>query len=150
MMNAQPPHLAGVVIRRAVHDRVRFDESFWASEDIDYLLRAAMEAPVVEIDKMLALHGPVGVNPSQLTLELRIESRRRLQAKHQHLFDRRARSFSDLRLGHLYRRSGHRAKALGAFARAALRRPLWASPWKGMVAASLPSRAVDRLAGGDR
>jgi glycosyltransferase involved in cell wall biosynthesis len=148
MMHAQPPHLAGVVIRRAVHDRVRFDESFWASEDTDYLLRAAIEAPVVEIDRVLALHGPVGANPSQLTLELRIENRRRLQAKHQNLFDRRARSFSDMRLGHLYRRSGRRARAVAAFARAALRRPLWASPWKGMVAVGLPSGAVDRLAGG--
>jgi glycosyltransferase involved in cell wall biosynthesis len=147
MLHRQPPHLDGVMVRGAIHDAVRFDESFDAAEDLDYVLRVALAAPVGEVPDVLAVHGPAGRSPSWVSVARRIEGHQRFRAKHHDLFDRKARAFSDVRLGHLYRRAGRHGQAAREFLRAAMERPLWGLPWKGLVAAALPTSAVERISG---
>lgn len=145
MLTRQPPHLSGVVVRREVHEQVRFDESFPAAEDLDYLLRIAEVAPVVELDAVLTVLGRTG-NSSMIGYQQRIDGRRRFHAKHRELFGRGAEAFHQLRLGHLHRRAGHRGHAAAAFARALRSRPTSVSAWKGLLSTTLPAALVERIA----
>ena len=145
MLHQQPPHLDGVMVRRDA--QTLFDESFRAAEDIDYLIRLAGTGPFVVLDEVLSEHGERGDQMSAISLDSRIESRIRLGQKHAHLFDREARSFFFLRLGHLHRQAGRRSASLQAFARSAWYRPSRLSAWKGLTSAVVPAALVDRISG---
>ncbi|MCA1845466.1 MAG: glycosyltransferase family 2 protein [Actinobacteria bacterium] len=144
MLHQQPPSPAGVVVRRDAHLRVLFDESFRGAEDLDYLIRLAASGPFVVVDEVLSEIGQSGDEVSAISLQSRIDARIRLGQKHGHLFDREARSFYFLRLGHLHRRAGHRSASLAAFAKSAWLRPARLSAWKGLAAAVAPSTVVER------
>ncbi len=124
-VRSQPPHVDCVVARREVHDAVRFDESFPAAADLDYMVRLARAAPVAVVEAVLAVHGaPDRRGPSGVSLERRIAGRRMFREKHADLFDERgAKAFHLARLGHLHRRRGARGPALGAFGRSFVLRP---------------------------
>jgi glycosyltransferase involved in cell wall biosynthesis len=144
MLHQQPPSPAGVVVRRDAHLKVLFDESFRGAEDLDYLIRLAAIGPFVVVDEVLSEIGQSGDELSAISLQSRIDARIRLGEKHGHLFDREARSFYFLRLGHLHRRAGHRFASLSAFAKSVWLRPARLSAWKGLVAAVAPSAIVER------
>lgn len=146
MLVSQPPHVDTVLVRRAVHDAVRFDESFPAAADLDYMLRVAMAAPVVEIDAVLAMHGPPGDRISAISLERRVAARAQFRAKHAGLFNTEAAAFYDLRLGHLHRRAGQRGKSAVAFSRSLRRRPAMAGAWKGLLGLAVPGPVLERVA----
>jgi len=146
MLTRQPPHVDAVLVRRSVHDQVRFDEEFPAAADLDYMLRAAMVAGVAELDRVLGVHGPSGSGMTAIALEKRIAGRLRFREKHAELFrDREARAFYELRLGHLYRRAGSRGRSLAAFLRSLWIRPASPLPWKGLVSLGIPRRLLGRL-----
>ena len=142
---SQPPHLSGVAIRRELHEMVRFDEDFWAAEDLDYLIRLAGVTSFAFVDAVYARHGKRVDDPSLIAIDRRIEARRQLRAKHDALFDRRADAFHLMRLGHLYRRAGRRSNALASFAQAAARCPTLGHAWRGIVLSTLPDKLVRRL-----
>jgi glycosyltransferase involved in cell wall biosynthesis len=143
MLVRQPPHVDCVVVRRSVHDAVRFDEGFAASADLDYMLRLAIAAPVVRIDRVLAVHG-VGGPPSDVSRRARIDGRLRFRAKHESLFaDRQVNAFFELRLGHQYRRAGRRWRACRCFAAACTSRHVAWHGVKGLVMALRPGRAAE-------
>jgi len=142
MLRQQPPHLAGVVVRRDPHLGVLFDESFKGAEDLDYLIRLAATGPFVVLDEVLAVLGG-GEQVSAISLDSRIEARIRLGEKHAHLLDREAKSFFYLRLGHLQRLAGHRSASLAAFAKSVWLRPGRLSAWKGVAMAITPAALVD-------
>lgn len=142
MLHHQPPHVDGVMVPRHVHDSVRFDESFRASAELDYLLRVAISGPIVELSTVLAVHGAKADRQSAISVANRIAGRKQLRDKHAALFDRRAKAYTDLRLGHQHRHLGRRLPAAGHFVRALARHPLWMSPWKGLAALTLPDRQV--------
>jgi glycosyltransferase involved in cell wall biosynthesis len=146
MLHRQPPHIDGVVVPSQVHKSVRFDESFLAAEDLDYLLRLATSGRVVELSSVLAVLGTPAEFPSAISIASRIAGRRRFREKHAVLFDRKAKAYSDLRIGHQYRHLGSKGSAAGAFALAMVRKPLWAAPWKGLLGLALSDRQVARIA----
>ncbi|HEX6207422.1 MAG TPA: glycosyltransferase family 2 protein [Actinomycetota bacterium] len=146
MLTRQPPHVDAVLIRRAVHDAVRFDEAFPAAADLDYMLRVAMEADVLELNRLLAVHGPISERVSAIALERRIAGRERFREKHSELFeDPEVRAFHELRLGHLHSRAGERMRAASAFVRALRIRPTWSLPWKGLLGLPVPRGLLARL-----
>ncbi len=137
MLVQQPPHVNSIVIRRSVHQSVRFDESFPAAEDLDYLLRVATTTSIVEIDLALAVKYH---EPSTPAIEIRIAGRKRWRDKHAGMFrDRSTRAFYEMRLGHLQRRAGSRGRALASFGRAALLTPADPRAWRGLAACLLPA-----------
>ena len=144
---SQPPHLSGVVVRRELHRSNEFDETFAASEDLDYLIRLATVASFAFIDGVYGCHGERIHNPSLIGVERRIEARRQLRAKHDALFDRRADAFHLMRMGHLYRKAGRRSNALAAFAKSAARWPSLGYAWRGILLSSVPSRVAGRFVG---
>jgi glycosyltransferase involved in cell wall biosynthesis len=122
-LHTQPPHLDGVVVRRALHDREPIDETIAACEDLDYLVRLAATSPVVVLDETWAAHGVGPDEGSLIGIERRIDGRRRFREKHADRFDRRADAFHLLRLGHLHRRAHETRQAARAFAGSFRRRP---------------------------
>jgi glycosyltransferase involved in cell wall biosynthesis len=146
MLHRQPPHIDGVVVPSQVHKSVQFDESFVAAEDLDYLLRLATSGRVVELSSVLAVLGTPAQFPSAISIASRIAGRRRFREKHAVLFDRKAKAYSDLRIGHQYRHLGRKGSAAGAFVLAMVRNPLWAAPWKGLLGLALSDRQVARIA----
>jgi glycosyltransferase involved in cell wall biosynthesis len=146
MLHRQPPHLDGVMVPSHLHRSVRFDESFTAAEDLDYILRLALSGRVVELGSVLAIHGTQADLPSAISIASRITGRRQFREKHAGLFDRKAKAYSDLRIGHQYRHLGRKRSAAGAFCQALLRHPLWAAPWKGLLALPLSTRQVASIA----
>jgi glycosyltransferase involved in cell wall biosynthesis len=139
MLTKQPPHVDAVLVRRAVHDRVRFDEEFSGAADLDYMLRVAMVAPVFQVDRVLGVHGPPSARKSAISLEMRIAGRIQFREKHAALFrDREIEAFYELRLGHLYRRAGRRRNALSAYLRSMRLQPTSPLPWKGLVTLVVP------------
>lgn len=142
MLRGQPPHVDSVLVRRAAHERVRFDEGFAAAAELDYMVRLAGSCTVVEIDEVLAVHGP-GDARSDISLERRLAAREQFHAKHRELFrDPELEAVHRSRLGHLQRRAGRRLAALRAFGSALAVRPNHAAAWKGLAAACLPQRIV--------
>lgn len=123
MLYRQPPHLDGVVVRRTTHIESPFDESFAGAEDLDYLIRLAKSGTsMVEVPAALALLGTS--SDTAVGVEKRIEGRLRLLERHPEIAaDRRALAFFFLRLGHQYRRSRQRVRALQAFGRSLTSRP---------------------------
>lgn len=145
-LRAQSPHPDCVAIRRDVHVRVRFDETFPAAADLDYMLRLAQEAPVAMIDAVLAVHGAPTELDSSISLDRRIAGRLQFRSKHADLFQSRdVEAFHLLRLGHLHRRNGDRRGAVAAFTRSFVTRPSMRS-LRGLVMALLPgvARAATR------
>jgi hypothetical protein len=146
MLVQQPPHVDCVLVRREVHDRVRFDETFEAAADLDYMLRVAMITPIVELDLVLAVHGASTERLSAISVERRIAGRKRFREKHSALFDDEAAAFYDLRLGRLLLREGRRGEAAIAFIRSLRRRPASKLAWKGLGTVVLGSALVSRIA----
>lgn len=144
-LHRQPPHINGVVVRSSTHRDTPFDESFPASAELDYLFRIALAGRVVELGSVYAVHGENGADPSAISVTARITGRRMLRQKHRAHFDRKAKAHSDLRIGHQYRRLGRRRAAAKAFLAALLWRPMWASPWKGLLGLALPPTITHRL-----
>ncbi|MGH8924769.1 MAG: glycosyltransferase family 2 protein [Acidimicrobiia bacterium] len=137
MLTRQPPHLDSVVIRRQLHEAVLFDEAFGAAEDLDYLLRAAESTSVLEIGRILADHGQKHV--SSIGLPKRIEARKQFREKHSRYFqDREVAAFHHVRLGHLYRLTGERFRAIESFLRAIRFRPTLGLGWTGLARAVMP------------
>jgi glycosyltransferase involved in cell wall biosynthesis len=134
MLHQQPPHLSGVAVKRDVHQRVRFDETMWATEDLDYLIRLAQEPSWVESDDILSLHGTRYVGTA-IDLESRIRSRLSLIERHGDLItgDPKAHSFFYVRLGHLYIRASRYDEARRSFTTALRLRPTSSIAWKGLA-----------------
>lgn len=148
MLTGQPPHVDCVLVRRTAHERVRFDESFHAAADLDYMVRLAMQGPVVELNEVLTVHGSRGLThtPSAISLDARVTARQQFHAKHRSLFaDPAIEAMHRTRLGHLQRRAGRRRDAIAAFSRALRVRPLSPHAWKGILASCLPQDLVARV-----
>jgi glycosyltransferase involved in cell wall biosynthesis len=142
---SQPPHLSGVAVRSELHRAVRFDETFGAAEDLDYLIRLGAVASFAFIDDIYCFHGERTEHPSMIGVERRIEARRQFRDKHDDLFDRRADAFHLMRMGHLYRTAGRRSSALAAFTHSALLCPTLGYAWRGIVLSGLPNKVSGRL-----
>ncbi len=141
---SQPPHVITLVVRREVHDRVRFDPTFAAAEDLDYMLRLAQTTSVAVLDRVLAVHGQSNDRVSSIGMAKRLEGRRRFREKHDALFDRQAHAFHLLRRGHLHRRAAERGAAARSFAQSFVAHPS-ALAAKGLLLSVLPGRAGARL-----
>lgn len=135
VLHRQPPHISGVVVRRSAHEKSRFDESMWAGQDLDYLIRLARTSIWVEIRRDLSQHCDAGIQGSAIDITSRIEGRKRLLDKHWDLFqdDPIALSFFYLRLGHQFRRGGFRSHARQSFLQALRIRPANLGAWKGLA-----------------
>lgn len=147
MLTQQPPHPDGLVVRNSIHARVQFDESFPGAEDLDYCLRLALCSSMVELDEILAEHGPSSESDSLVAIEARIEGRLMFREKHRKLFENpEFDSFYELRLGHQFLRLGSRYEALRHFVRSLSLD--WRNPsaWKGLVAVMLSTRLKHRWA----
>lgn len=144
MLTQQPPHLDSVLIQREVHENILFDENFTAAAELDYLIRVAEQTPIVELDAVLAMHGPS--ETSYINIEDRINARLQLKVKHAQLFaEPRAAAFYSVRLGHLYRRAGKRIRSFSCFVRALTLRPGSALAWRGLARSLLPQALADWL-----
>lgn len=140
VLHHQPPHISGVAVRRDIHEKVRFDESMWATQDIDYLIRLAKGSVWVEIPRVLGVHSPRQHPDSAIDLESRIAGRLSLLDRHGELIrgDRRAHSFFYARLGHQYRRADRPRDARDSFLRALRIRPTSRIAWLGLIRLYLP------------
>lgn len=139
VLRRQPPHITGVTVRRSLHDEVRFDETMWATEDVDYLIRLALISNWVEIDQDLAFHGPR--DGTAINMKSRIEGRLRLMEKHRELIheDRASLSFYYARLGQLYLRALMLGDARRGFLAAIRVMPRSGLAWRGLARTILPS-----------
>lgn len=131
----QPPHLSGVAVRRDIHARVRFDESMWATQDLDYLIRLADGGVWIEIPRVLGLHASDTGSSSAIDRESRVAGRLSLLDRHGELIcrDRRAHSFFYTRLGHQYRRADRLDASRASFLRALKLRPTNMVAWRGLT-----------------
>lgn len=135
MLHEQPPHISGVSVRKAVHLDMPFDETIWATEDLDYLIRLAHVRPWVEIRRDLSRHMDPGLETSAINIESRIEGRLDLMKRYGDLIrsDPAAHSFYYVRLGYQYRRGGHYKEARSCFMRAVRLRPTSGLAWRGLI-----------------
>lgn len=135
MLHKQPPHISGVAVRKELHLEVPFDETIWATEDLDYLIRLAHLAPWAEIRRDLTQHMDPGLEGSAIDMESRIEGRLDLMERHGDLIrnDPTAHSFYYVRLGYQYRRGRHFAEARSCFAKAVRLKPTSGLAWRGLV-----------------
>lgn len=152
MLARQPPHVDCIMVRRAEHEKVEFDEDFKAAADLDYMIRLGASCKVVQLDEILAVHGAYD-NCSAISLEQRIEARLQFHYKHRTLFmDRKLEAVHRARMGHLYYRAGQRRRAFSAFCAALLKKPTHTPAWGGLARTSVwymratrPSRRTRRL-----
>ncbi|MBA2336174.1 MAG: glycosyltransferase [Acidimicrobiia bacterium] len=142
----QTPHLDGLMVDTALAKAVRFDESFDAAQDIDFVIELARRSPFAMVEDTLAVRGPQS-DGSAIGLERRISARVLLLDKHGDVLyhDGPSRAFFHVRLGHLYRRSGRRMLALRSFATALRHQPGAAKAWRGLALSMLPAGVVHRL-----
>lgn len=145
MLHRQPPHVDAVVLRREIHASVRFDASFPAAADLDYMLRVALRTPIAELDTVLGEHGPAEQRTSEIALDRRIAGRERFLRLHGEHFDKKARAFYWVRMGHLQRRAGLRLAGARCFVRATVQEPASLLAWKGLAMCALPSSVVRRV-----
>lgn len=142
----QTPHLDGLVVEAALAKAVRFDESFDAAQDIDFVIELARRSPFAMVEDTLAVRGPQS-GGSAIGLERRISARVLLRHKHGDVLyhDGASRAFFHVRLGHLYRRSGRRGQAIRSFATALRHQPAAATAWRGMALTMLPVGVVHQV-----
>lgn len=144
VLHQQPPHLSGVAVRRDVHSAVEFDETMWATQDLDYLIRLAASGTWIEIPQVLGLHSPHDSANSAINRDARIAGRLSLLERHGELIqsDPRAHSFFYARLGHQYRRADRLREARASFLRALRIRPTNRVAWIGLMRLylTLPAR----------
>jgi glycosyltransferase involved in cell wall biosynthesis len=135
MLHEQPPHISGVSVRKTVHLEMPFDETIWATEDLDYLIRLAHVPPWVEIRRDLSRHMDPGLETSAINIESRIEGRLDLMERYGDLIrsDPAAHSFYYVRLGYQYRRGGHHEEARSCFMQAVRLRPTSGLAWRGLI-----------------
>ncbi len=138
MLYEQPPHLTGVVVRRALHLDSPMDENFAAAEDLDYLIRLAKSgARMVESMAVLAVLG--NAETSDIGMDQRIQGRLKLLTQHPEILsDRKAKAFFNIRLGHLQRRAGMRSSAFRSFLKAGGSAPSSPLVWKGFAHCLVP------------
>jgi len=147
MLLARPPHPSGLAVTADLMSRVRFDEQIPGAADLDFNIRIAEMSLVVEIEEVLALHGSRPMGGSDVSIDRRIEGRLFMRQRHSKYFeDPEVSRHHEYRLGHLYRRSGQKSKALSSFSRLLLSNPFDARPWKGIAVTAVPplSRITDR------
>lgn len=139
VLHRQPPHLSGVVVRKELYQQTRFDETMWATQDVDYLIRLAMIATWVEIPRVLSQHTDPGPGGSAIAIEARIEGRLRLLERHESLIvgNRKAESFFHARLGLQYQRAGRAAEARASLRHAIAIRPACGLAWRGLARSML-------------
>jgi len=142
----QTPHLDGLVVGAWLAKEVGFDESFDAAQDVDFVIELARRSPFAMVDDALALRGPDS-GGTAVGLDRRISGRQLLRTKHADVLyrDPASRAFYHVRLGHLYRRSGDRPRALASFATAIRQAPGQVQAWRGIVLTFLPPGAANRL-----
>ncbi|MGA8040297.1 MAG: glycosyltransferase family 2 protein [Acidimicrobiia bacterium] len=135
VLRTQPPHISGVSVRRAVHLESPFDETMWATQDLDYLIRLAHFPSWVEIRRDLTRHMDPSAEESAINIESRIAGRLSLMDRHGDLIraDRVAHSFFYVRLGYQYRRGSHYPEARASFIRALQLRPTSGLAWRGLL-----------------
>jgi hypothetical protein len=140
------PHLDSVLVDAELAKAVGFDENFYACQDIDFVLGLARQTPFAIVDEVLALRGKDSP-PSAIGIERRITGRNLLKVKHRDVFDSdpEARAFHLVRIAHLHRRGGDRARATKDFFRALKHRPLYLPAWRGLVTTMLPSSVAANL-----
>lgn len=133
MLVTQPPHVDCILVRRTVHEDIKFNESYQAAADLDYMIRLAAICTVVELDEILAVHGGYD-NYSSISIEKRIAARQKFHEEHRALFaDPEFEATHRTRMGHLYRRCGQRRRAWRAFGSAIRIRPSHKRAWKGLI-----------------
>lgn len=147
MLLSQPPHVDSVVLRRDMTADLRFDETFPAAADLDYMIRLARCGPQLFIDSVLGAHTTTGRGQvSAVGLEKRLQGRQMLLDRYPEEFaDPAVRAFYLLRLGHLYRRSGQRLKALRVIGQGLRIAPRSLQLWKALAYLGLPRGLVHRL-----
>lgn len=140
------PHLDSILVDAELAKDVGFDEDFYACQDIDFIIGLARRTPFVIVDEILALRGQ-DAPKSAIGIERRITGRNLLKAKHRDVFDAdpEARAFHLVRVAHLYRRGGERAKAIKNFVRALGYRPFYTPAWRGLVTTMLPLSVATSL-----
>lgn len=133
MTRAQPPHLDGVVVRRALHLESPFDATMPAAEDLDYLITLAKtDAIMLESSAVLAVFGED--EPSAIGSGARIAGRLSLLNRHPEIEqDPQALAFFHVRLGQLQRRGGRRSEAIASFTSALRTQPTSSLAWKGFI-----------------
>lgn len=139
VLRRQPPHLSGTVVRRTVHEEAKFDETMWAGQDVEYLVRLAQATRWIEIRRDLSQHGDQPAEGSAIAIDSRVEGRLRVMEKHGDLIrnDPVAHSFFYARLGHQYRRAHRYSEARQSFTTALRIRPLSSTAWKGLIRTGL-------------
>lgn len=135
VLRTQPPHISGVSVRREIHLESPFDETMWATQDLDYLIRLAHFPSWVEIRRDLTRHMDPGTEESAINIESRIAGRLSLMDRHGDLIraDQAAHSFFYVRLGYQYRRGGHYPEARASFIRALQLKPVSGLAWRGLL-----------------
>ena len=142
---AQTPHLDGLVVVAQLAKQIGFDETFDAAQDIDFVIELARASSFAMVDDALAVRGPE--TGSAVGMDRRIAARLRLREKHHDVLfrDPASRAFYYLRLGHLYRRAGHRGEALRCLGHALLDQPRNAQAWRAVAFTILPVRVTTFL-----
>lgn len=140
MLLPRPPHPSGLAVTADVMTKIQFDETMPAAADLDFNLRLAEVSTVVEIEKVLAVHGDRPQGATDVSLDRRIAGRLAMRERHSEYFkDPEVKRHHEYRLAHLYRRSGQSSKAMAGFVRLALSNPFDARPWKGLAVTAFPT-----------
>jgi glycosyltransferase involved in cell wall biosynthesis len=115
ILESYAPHLGVVTVERAIVPF--FDERFVACEDVEWWLRLAQRAPVSTVPRIGYLFRMHDTPRHLITLDARIQGRRRLLGLHAEYFKTRPRAaaFQWKRIGYLARRRGDYALARAAF-----------------------------------
>lgn len=146
MLTRQSPHPSALVVRKSIHERVEFDETFPGAADLDYSLRLAEIARIGLVPSVLTIHGSPEGHESAISIERRINGRLMFREKHREYFKNPVvEAFFLARLSHQYRRADQRLSAASSAARSLLARPTLLG-LKALVAAAIPEQLVQRIA----
>ncbi len=147
---SQTPHINSLLVEADLAKTVRFDESFGAAEDVDFVLELAKRRPFVLLPDVYAVR--TIDNDTSIGIAARIAGRERLRAKHGDVIyaDGPSRAFYHVRMGHLHLTAGSRGRALGSFVEALRHDPTHRGAWKGMVATAIPRQALRPLSSWNR
>lgn len=146
----QTPHLDSVFLETELAKAVRFDDSFAAAEDVDFVLELAKLRPFVLIREVLAVRGEG--NDSGIDPDARIAGRELLRIKHPDIVDAdpQSRAFFHVRMGHLHLAAATRGRAVRSFVTALRHLPTDRGAWIGLIGSMLPRRVLARLSSWNR
>jgi glycosyltransferase involved in cell wall biosynthesis len=146
MLTRQPPHPSALVVRKSIHERIEFDETFPAAADLDYSVRLAEIARIGLVPLILTIHGDSEAQDSAISIQRRINGRLMFREKHREYFKNPVvEAFFLARLSHQYRRAGQRLNATTSAAKSLLARPT-SLGMRALVAAAVPEHLVKRVA----